>query len=430
MTRAAILLGLACLLMAPFSAATAQDTRSVRVEFARGQSSAEFAGRLRGRESVDYVLSARGGQRLNVDLSADNGSTYFNILPPRGDTAIFIGSSDGNRFSGLLRQSGEYRIQVYLMRNAARRGESSRFTLAVAVRGDGPVRPSPGIGGRGNWMVTGLQPGDRLNLRAGPGQRFGIIDAVPNGTLLHNLGCEAGGQSEWCKVSLGNEQGISGWVNRRFIAEIRNAPGQPQPQPSAPAPQPDFADGLAGGPDYWMVTGLSGADMLNMRSAPGAGNPVVGKLANGMVVRNLGCRMAGGGRWCQIATGLNERMTGWVSGRFLVEAGSPVAPGAPVPVQPQRPRPPQEITGLLPCATTLGQPTGTCPFRAQRGEPGNAAVWIALPSGRERFIEFRGGRVVATDPGLSFAAERVGGLTLVRIGGERYEIADALPFGG
>ncbi|MCY1704675.1 SH3 domain-containing protein [Pannonibacter sp. SL95] len=427
MTRPAILLfGLACLLMAPLSIATAQETRSERVEFARGQSSAEIAGRLRGRESIDYVLNARGGQRLSVDLSADNASTYFNILPPRGDTAIFIGPSEGNRFSAVLRQSGDYRIQVYLMRNAARRGETTRFTLSVAVRGDGPARPSPEIGGRGSWVVTGLQPGDRLNMRAGPGQRFAVLEELPNGTLLRNLGCEAGGQTEWCKVALGNDEGISGWVNRRFIAEVRTSPAQP-PQP---APQPDFADGLAGGPDYWMVTGLSGADTLNMRSAPGAGNPVVGQLANGMVVRNLGCRMAGGGRWCQIATGLDERMTGWVSGRFLVEAGSPAGPGAPVPVQPQRPRPPQEITGLLPCATALGQPTGTCPFRAQRGEPGNAAVWISLPSGRERFIEFRGGRVVATDPGLSFAAERVGDLTLIRIGGERYEIADALPFGG
>ncbi|NBN65440.1 SH3 domain-containing protein [Pannonibacter tanglangensis] len=440
MTRAALLLlGFACLLAAPHPAALAQETRSARVEFARGQSSAEIAGRLRGRESIDYVLGASAGQRLSVDLRADNPATYFNVLPPRGDTAIFIGPTDGTSFSAVLRESGDYRIQVFLMRNAARRDEATRFSLSVAVRGDGAQRPAPEIGGRGTWVVTGLQAGDRLNLRAGPGQRFAVLDELPNGTLLRNLGCEAGGQTEWCKVALGNEEGISGWVNRRFIAEARTSPGQP-PQPAPlPGPMPDlgpdFADGLAGGPDHWLVTGLAGGDTLNMRSAPGTGNPVVGQLANGMVVRNLGCRMAGASRWCQVATGLNDRIIGWVSERFLVEAGSPAGPGAPVPVRPEqvrpeRPRPGQEITGLLPCSPGPGRPMRTCPFRALRGDPGTVSIRITLPTGRERTVEFRGGRVVATDPGLSFSAERTGDLTLLRIGGERYEIADALPFGG
>ena len=36
--------------------------------------------------------------------------------------------------------------------------------------------------------------------------------------------------------------------------------------------------GLAGGPDFWQVHGLSGGDTLNVRSGPSSGNSVVGRL--------------------------------------------------------------------------------------------------------------------------------------------------------
>jgi hypothetical protein len=47
---------------------------------------------------------------------------------------------------------------------------------------------------------------------------------------------------------------------------------------------PDFADGLAGGPDYWQVSGLGG-DALNVRSGPGVRYAVVGKLGEGQVAQ-------------------------------------------------------------------------------------------------------------------------------------------------
>ena len=80
----------------------------------------------------------------------------------------------------------------------------------------------------------------------------------------------------------------------------------------------DFADGLAGGPDFYEVA-VSGGGSLNMRAEPSTGSGVVGQLSGGQNVRNLGCRMAEGRRWCRVATLADPGTEGWVVGDFLVE---------------------------------------------------------------------------------------------------------------
>ncbi len=119
----------------------AQDQTTVA--FARGQSSITLTGRVRGDSERRYVVNARAGQTLTVDFRPTNRSTYFNILAPRSNgEAMFIGSSSGNRFAGPLTISGPYIIQVYLMRNAARRNEIAAYTLSIGVRGAAAnVRP-------------------------------------------------------------------------------------------------------------------------------------------------------------------------------------------------------------------------------------------------------------------------------------------------
>ncbi|MCP9834315.1 MULTISPECIES: hypothetical protein [unclassified Cyanobium] len=56
------------------------------------------------------------------------------------DTALFIGSSSGNRFRGPLPSDGDVRVRVYLMRPAARRKESSTYSLKVGISG-APLAP-------------------------------------------------------------------------------------------------------------------------------------------------------------------------------------------------------------------------------------------------------------------------------------------------
>jgi hypothetical protein len=121
--------------------AVAQEKTSVT--FAKGASSATLKGSIKGDRDHGYIVNARAGQTLTVDFKPTNASAYFNILAPgSSNEAMFVGSASGNRFSGPLTVTGPHTVQVYLMRNAARRNETASYTLTIAVKG-GAAAPRP-----------------------------------------------------------------------------------------------------------------------------------------------------------------------------------------------------------------------------------------------------------------------------------------------
>jgi Bacterial SH3 domain len=225
-TTALIAIILAALLGLAPAASVLAETVTQQVSFPAGSDGATLTSAITGDEAVRYILDARAGQRMIVEMSTSNASAYFNITAPGATEALHIGSVAGNSFDGILPAGGTYAVEVYLMRNAARRNETAEFTVAFQITGDGA-----------------------------------------DGTI-----------------------------------------------------QPDFADGLMGGPDFWAVAGLSAGDSLNLRAGPSTGDRVIGRLAEGKVVRNLGCRMTENQRWCQVET---QSGVGWVSGKYLRESGAP-----------------------------------------------------------------------------------------------------------
>lgn len=115
--------------------AAAQDhSRTERVQFARGASSTVLHGSIHGYDLVDYVLNARQGQTLDISMRTSSTAAYFNVTPKGADTAIFVGSTSGNAFTGVLPANGDYVVRVYLMRSAARRGEHADYTLNIGIR--------------------------------------------------------------------------------------------------------------------------------------------------------------------------------------------------------------------------------------------------------------------------------------------------------
>jgi hypothetical protein len=132
-------------------------------------------------------------------------------------------------------------------------------------------------------------------------------------------------------------------ARRGETADIRLSIAIPAAAATA-APAPDFADGLTGGPDFWEVHGVGAGDRLNLRAGPSARDRVLGRVADGAILRNLGCAMTGGARWCQVrAEALG--VTGWAAGRFLREGAPPDAPAAL----------PAPASGTVPCAQRRGQ---------------------------------------------------------------------------
>lgn len=123
----------AALLTCAVGAAAAQDIPSKPLQFDSRRNVALVDGQLTGDETVDYVFSARGGERVSALLEAGSIG-YFNVLPPGSQgEAIFIGSRDGDHFEGTLDTPGDYRFRVYQMRATARRGESTTYSLRVKI---------------------------------------------------------------------------------------------------------------------------------------------------------------------------------------------------------------------------------------------------------------------------------------------------------
>jgi len=139
--RRALLSGLALICILAVDAVSAptfaETVHRERVSFAKGTSSATISGTVTGRDTLEYMVGAASGQQMEVKLASPSESIYFNVFAPGKapgrDEALFIGDTGGSTFDGTLPATGDYMIQVYLYRNAARAGERAPFTLDVRV---------------------------------------------------------------------------------------------------------------------------------------------------------------------------------------------------------------------------------------------------------------------------------------------------------
>lgn len=206
----------------------------------------------------------------------------------------------------------------------------------------------------------------------------------------------------------------------------------------------------AGDPEFFVVEGLAIDDELNLRATASATGMLIGRLPNGAMVRNLGCAETGGAVWCKVADPQAKGMEGWAAGRYLVgEPSGPAtaetageAPAAPkadgiapevAALLPQAdPETRIDATADIPCAREFGQPMRMCTAQIRRGEVvGSAEVTVMWPDGGMRVITFKGGKAEASDSADEFRAAREADLNLIRVGkGERFEITDAIAFGG
>lgn len=205
--------------------ACAQDAPTVRVGFKDGH--AVIKGSIKGYAGAQYVFPAGAGESIAIDLQTKSPIAYFNLTAPGAQEAAFVGSTSGSSYRGVAPIAGDYTVQVYMMRNEARRGKTARYSLTIDVG----------------------------------------------------------------RKSASNERG------------------------------PDFADGLSGGPDYWEVTGVPQGDTLKVRSAASPRAKVVTQVLNTAVMKNKGCKLTRGQRWCRVEDGAGR--LGWVNGKYLREGAAP-----------------------------------------------------------------------------------------------------------
>lgn len=178
------------LLSAVWTAQAADTLRTERVAFKQGASSTVIEGRIKGYETVDYVLGARAGQRMDVSLKTRHGATYFNLLAPgENEVSMFNGSISENHFEGTLPASGDYKIRVYMLRSAARRNEVAPYTLSVAIAGDAKAALGKAPASDAKIKGTPFHATGPLPCRLGAGQpqqcQFGVIRGKPGNAEVH-----------------------------------------------------------------------------------------------------------------------------------------------------------------------------------------------------------------------------------------------------
>jgi hypothetical protein len=175
------------------SALPADGIESRPLQFAKGASSATVKGSLKGDKVVDYKVRAKAGQTMSVTLKTSNGANYFNVLPPGSSAeAIFVGSTSGNEWAGPLPADGEYTVRVYLMRSAARRGETADYTLVVGITGGAAAKPGTAPAGDAKvkgtpYHATGTVP---CSMGSAPQQgsaqcEFGVVRGKPGNAVVH-----------------------------------------------------------------------------------------------------------------------------------------------------------------------------------------------------------------------------------------------------
>jgi hypothetical protein len=105
------------------------------INFSARKSHSVSKGYIRGEASFSYRVRAGAGQLLAVTLKAKNPHIYFNVSPADSQEAMFIGSTTGNAMQRRLPADGDYLVEVYFMRSAARRGASGAFSLDIDLTG-------------------------------------------------------------------------------------------------------------------------------------------------------------------------------------------------------------------------------------------------------------------------------------------------------
>ncbi len=219
-----------------FASAQTLKDRAFRVEFPRGQSSITIREEIRGAERVIYRLSAKSGQMMDLKLTSTTRLVEFAIYAPDAwpggkpfATSNIAGAlvPDLNRYGGRLSATGDFRIVIRHLRDFALAGQRSNFRLdinitggaapgggiATQLPGDEPVGSKPGY-----WRVTGLKPGDMLNVRTGPSTANRVIDRLSLGEVVRNEGCATSSGVTWCEVSRVGQPRLSGWASAAYLA--------------------------------------------------------------------------------------------------------------------------------------------------------------------------------------------------------------------
>lgn len=152
-----------------------------------------------------------------------------------------------------------------------------------------------------------------VNIRSGPGVHFPTIGTVFAGQIVQVISVA---QNGWYQIACQSDGRVTCWITGApaYVRPLHSLPGvpgcpgtlpsctppvppppPPPPPPLPPAPSPCTPSCL---PPSWPVSQVQALRVVNVRSGPSMGHPVVGQLAPWQVVQVTG--VSGDGYWYRI----------------------------------------------------------------------------------------------------------------------------------
>lgn len=108
-----------------------------KVSFLKGSDQATLTGKFQGYDDVRYRVFAKSGQFLKFNINSYSNLAYVNVFAPGKkpgkDKALLVGSTMGSSGELVLPVDGDYIIQVYQMRNSARKNRTVSFSLDLQI---------------------------------------------------------------------------------------------------------------------------------------------------------------------------------------------------------------------------------------------------------------------------------------------------------
>lgn len=121
------------------STASERNSKPERIRFARGKSSTVISGKIIGSEQIVYLVRARAGQTIKVEITegaradgGENNDAVFHIEAPDGSYPMGMSGELAELetgWSGKLKKTGDYKIIVGTIES-----EKVNFKMSVSIR--------------------------------------------------------------------------------------------------------------------------------------------------------------------------------------------------------------------------------------------------------------------------------------------------------
>jgi hypothetical protein len=257
------------------------------------------------------ALTTANGVHAETTINpSDNGNlSVTGMIPGNGCTVLFSPQGrmieKGSSCSSKEINKAQKAIDSYVREQNASADDEHRPKRGDFADGE--------AGGPDFWEISGVA-NNNLGLKAQPSLDSGFtIQGLRNGTILRNLGCGNHNGDRWCRVEVQDNPGKKGWARMQYLRESGGSSRSSSPRDS-------FADGDAGGPDFWEISGVANNN-LGLKAQPSLDSSfTVEGLRNGTILRNLGCKNHNGDRWCRVEVQKNPSQKGWVRMQYLRES--------------------------------------------------------------------------------------------------------------